>query len=332
MSSHQARPVGPGPCPHSGRAPAQGHPPRAGWRPSHHERLGTGLGRSPKLPAACAVWVGWGPRSSPVSPPVGWGAPACPPSVASPQGLSWGLLLSRLFLLQQWVPGAPWVRGVWTCSAGRKRGSLGRSGSPCRARPASAQPTSTCGLSVSSPCLDTHAPPAGWPTRTILPRGRGTRRPEHRPPGLSAPQGAPPDQTAAAVRSLGTGCVVPGWAGRWDPDSKPLPRGCPQRCPRLGGSMAGGCGLALRGLEVRDLRGSSRGRTGRVVWVSFASGAGGRPLVWGSLPHLYEACASLHPDSPLWKYGHQSRQVRSRAVMSAKTPHSNEAPSSGPRA
>ena len=35
-SSHQARPVGPGPCPHSGRAPAQGHPPCAGWRPSHH--------------------------------------------------------------------------------------------------------------------------------------------------------------------------------------------------------------------------------------------------------------------------------------------------------
>ena len=83
-SSHQAHPVGPGPCPHSGRAPAQGHPPCAGWRPSHHKRLGTGLGRSPGLPAACAVRVGRG-RGRPASPPGGW-APACRPSVASARG------------------------------------------------------------------------------------------------------------------------------------------------------------------------------------------------------------------------------------------------------
>ena len=187
----------------------------------------------------------------------------------------------------------------------QKRGSLGRSGSPCRARPASAQPVSAYGLGVSSHCPGTRAPshrPAPRPTCTGIPPGRGARRPECSPTlGALCPPGCSPDWTASAVRSLGTGCMAPGWAGHWDPGMKLLPRGCPWRCPRLGGSTAGGCGLAVRGLEVRDLRGSSQDRTGRFVRVSSASGGGGRPLVWGSLLRLYEACACLRPDSTLWK-------------------------------
>ena len=122
-SSHQAHPVGPGPCPHSGRAPAQGHPPCAGWRPSHHKRLGTGLGRSPELPAACAVRVGRG-RGRPASPPgVGrrpvvpaWplpgaqlGPPSSCPTVPAPAVGAGGTLGARgadlLRWQEAWEPG-----------------------------------------------------------------------------------------------------------------------------------------------------------------------------------------------------------------------------------
>ena len=192
-----------------------------------------------------------------------------------------------------------------TCSAGRSVGAWAGRGAP--AGPGQPQPSPYLPMaSASAPTVLAHMlPPTGRPPGPPAPASLGGVVPGglSAPPTLGAlcPPGCSPDWTASAVRSLGTGCMAPGWAGHWDPGMKLLPRGCPWRCPRLGSSTAEGCGLAVRGLEVRDLRGSSQDRTGRLVRVSSASGGGGRPLVWGSLLRLYEACACLRPDSTLWK-------------------------------
>lgn len=179
----------------------QGHPALcAGWRPSHRVRLGTGLGRSPELPAASGrglIRAGWGPRLSAVS-PVGWGVLACPPCRGLCPGGAAGppTLLTSCSSLG--CGGTLGVR-VWTCSAGRKRESLGRSGSPCGARPAPAPPASACGLGVGSHCPGTHVLPQAGPGPTEQrPRGVVPGVPRAPTPlwGLSAP-GCSPDRTAS---------------------------------------------------------------------------------------------------------------------------------------
>ena len=120
----------------------------------------------------------------------------------------------------------------------QKRGSLGRSGSPCRARPASAQPVSAYGLGVSSHCPGTHAPshrPAPRPTCTGIPPGRGARRPECSPhSGGSLPPRVLPrlDSLSSEVsghRLHGAGL---GWA--LGPGHEAASPGLPMEMPQAG--------------------------------------------------------------------------------------------------
>lgn len=127
--------------------------------------------------------------------------------------------------------------GTEGCGPAPLAGSMGAwAGREAPAGPGQPQPSPRLPVaSVSAPPVLTHTPPpAGWPTRTILPRGCGAWRPEHGPPRALCPPGCSPrpDSRSSEVsghrlRGAGLGWVL-------GPGHEAASPGLPTEVPQAG--------------------------------------------------------------------------------------------------